>query len=291
MIYRILAFLLLAPVAFGQGQNWPTGQETMQNSVPVTIASDQAAIPVTVTNPSVGPTGAAVPADATYSGMNVGGNLVGLTGTANGLKVDVQASVAQSVTQGTSPWVDNITQFGGSPVVTGTGTGGAGIPRVTVSNDSTVGLVAGAAIIGAVRIDQTTPGTTNGVFATNFPSTVDTNTGVTGASTPRVVTASHAITSDILASNNYASTNVTTAAYVQLIASTATALNVICLSNSSSSIIKLATGAASSEVDRVYIPGGGAACYAVNIASGTRISLEALDATASTGWFLFTGML
>jgi hypothetical protein len=43
-----------------------------------------------------------------------------------------------SVTQGTSPWVDNITQFGGSAVVTGTGAAGAGIPRVTVSNDSVV---------------------------------------------------------------------------------------------------------------------------------------------------------
>lgn len=32
----------------------------------------------------------------------------------------------------------NVTQFGGSAVVTGTGAGGAGIPRVTVSNDSTV---------------------------------------------------------------------------------------------------------------------------------------------------------
>lgn len=57
----------------------------------------------------------------------------------------------------------NVTQFGSSNVVTGTGTGGAGIPRVTVSNDSTLGLIAGSAIIGNVRIDQTTPGTTNGV--------------------------------------------------------------------------------------------------------------------------------
>lgn len=40
--------------------------------------------------------------------------------------------------QGTSPWVNNITQFGGSAVVTGTGASGSGIPRVTVSNDSTV---------------------------------------------------------------------------------------------------------------------------------------------------------
>jgi len=40
--------------------------------------------------------------------------------------------------QGTSPWVTNISQFGGSVVVTGTGASGAGIPRVTVSNDSNI---------------------------------------------------------------------------------------------------------------------------------------------------------
>lgn len=43
-----------------------------------------------------------------------------------------------SVTQGTTPWVDNISQFGGSNVVTGTGASGAGIPRVTISNDSNI---------------------------------------------------------------------------------------------------------------------------------------------------------
>lgn len=43
-----------------------------------------------------------------------------------------------SATQGTSPWVSNVTQFGSSSVVTGTGASGAGIPRVTVSNDSNI---------------------------------------------------------------------------------------------------------------------------------------------------------
>lgn len=42
-----------------------------------------------------------------------------------------------------------------------------------------------------VKIDQTTPGVTNGVQATNLPSTVDTNTGNASASTPRVVLASN----------------------------------------------------------------------------------------------------
>lgn len=50
----------------------------------------------------------------------------------------VTGSVNAAVTQSTSPWVENVSQFGGSNVVTGTGAAGAGIPRVTVSNDSNV---------------------------------------------------------------------------------------------------------------------------------------------------------
>jgi hypothetical protein len=50
-------------------------------------------------------------------------------------------------------------------------------------------LSAGSAIIGKVGIDQTTPGTTNAVAATNFPTTVDTNSGSKSASTLRVVIA------------------------------------------------------------------------------------------------------
>jgi hypothetical protein len=84
----------------------------------------------------------------------------------------------------------NVTQFGSNNVVTGTGASGSGIPRVTVSNDSNVlatqsgtwnigtvttvstvtavtaisnALPAGTNLLGKVGIDQTTPGTTNGV--------------------------------------------------------------------------------------------------------------------------------
>lgn len=48
---------------------------------------------ISASNPSVSATGAAVPGSATYGGMDVGGNLTGLTGTANGLKVDGSAVV------------------------------------------------------------------------------------------------------------------------------------------------------------------------------------------------------
>jgi hypothetical protein len=43
-----------------------------------------------------------------------------------------------AVNQGGAPWTDNITQFGGVNLSTGTGASGTGIPRVTVSNDSNI---------------------------------------------------------------------------------------------------------------------------------------------------------
>jgi hypothetical protein len=57
--------------------------------------------------------------------------------------------------------------------------------------DLTSSIPAGTNLIGKVGIDQTTPGTTNAVSATNFPTTVDTNSGNVGASTPRVVLATN----------------------------------------------------------------------------------------------------
>lgn len=242
--------------------NWYALQvDTTTGSLPVSITSGT----VTASFAAVGTTGAAVPASAAYMGMNVGGNLTGLAGTANGLKVDGSA-----VTQPVSGTFWQATQ--------------------PVSGTVSANLNAGSNLIGKVGIDQTTPGTTNAVAATNLPTTVDTNAGAQGASTLRMTQAGRAITSTILANNSYSGTNVTTSAYVQLIASTASAVNMVCLANSSGSIIKMATGAAASEVDRIYVPAGGSGCFGVNIAASTRISLEALDATASTGYFLFTGL-
>lgn len=61
----------------------------------------------------------------------------------------------------------------------------------TIDTDlkANVTLHSGSAIIGKTGIDQTTPGTTNAVAATNLPTTVDTNSGNKSASTPRVVIA------------------------------------------------------------------------------------------------------
>lgn len=81
--------------------------------------------------------------------------------------------------QGTSPWAENVTQFGGSPVVTGNGSSGAGIPRVTIANDSSVlanqagtwnvGIIgplpAGANSLGSVLCTNCSSATTSATLA------------------------------------------------------------------------------------------------------------------------------
>ena len=63
----------------------------------------------------VGSTGASVPASAHFAGMNVSGNLVGLTGTANGLKIDGSA-VTQPVSEGHVVTTGPTTTTGGAMV-------------------------------------------------------------------------------------------------------------------------------------------------------------------------------
>lgn len=50
--------------------------------------------------------------------------------------VDLSGNLRVTVASGGAATASNITQFGGTNISTGTGTGGAGIPRVTVSSDS-----------------------------------------------------------------------------------------------------------------------------------------------------------
>ncbi len=212
---------LLAARGIGTNAYYVLEADPTTGSLPVNITGGS----FTVAVASDGPTGAAVPAQASYVGLNNGGTLIGGVGDSSGRAIVAGGGTAgtpaggiltvQGVTSmtpllatgtGTAGTAAtgvvtvqgiasgtvipaNVSQFGGSAIATGTGTGGSGIPRVTVSSDSTIGIVAGTAIIGKVAIDQTTPGTTNAVKSTNFPTTVDTDTGASGASTLRFVPA------------------------------------------------------------------------------------------------------
>jgi hypothetical protein len=92
-----------------------------------------------------------------------------------------------------------------------------------------------------------------------------------------------------LISHSYASTNVTTAAYVEIEASTADDASQIMIADSSGCRLILATGAAASEVPLLYIPEGSWEFpIPVSIAAGTRLSIKALDTTATSGYMTIT---
>lgn len=73
------------------------------------------------------------------------------------------ANTIGAVTQASGPWTNNVTQFGGNAVATGTGAGGLGIPRVTISNDSSL---AANQSVNISQINAVTPLMGNGVTGT-----------------------------------------------------------------------------------------------------------------------------
>ncbi len=85
------------------------------------------------------------------------------------------------------------------------------------------------------------------------------------------------------ARNDYSSVNVTTGAYVTLLASTSAAISELEIFDSSGQTLLLATGAAASEVDQVYIIPGGNGRIPLSIAASTRVSIKAVSATANLG--------
>lgn len=98
------------------------------------------------------------------------------------------------------------------------------------------------------------------------------------------VTASSGRSKVNIVRNDYSSVNVTTAAYVQLIASTSAITNMIEIFDSSGQTLVLATGAAASEVDQFYINPGGNGQVPFRIAAGTRVSIKAVTASATSGY-------
>ena len=91
--------------------------------------------------------------------------------------------------------------------------------------------------------------------------------------------------------NDYTSVNVTTGAWVQLIASTAAAINCITVFDSSGQTLEIGTGAAASETRVLIIPPGGlSGCIPLRIAASTRVSIKAISATASVGELDISGL-
>ena len=149
----------------------------------------------------------------------------------------------------------------------------------TTANTSLASIDAGI----PAALGQTTMSASMPVTIASDQSALPVTLSAPGPSTGR--------SSALLFRNSYASTNVTTSAYVQVRAATGGAINRLCVFDSSGSAMKIATGAAASEVDQLYVPpGGSGACYELAIAASTRIAIEALDVNATAGQIIITGL-
>ena len=87
-----------------------------------------------------------------------------------------------------------------------------------------------------------------------------------------------------------ASTNITTSAWVEAIASTGQPASGIEIFNGTGRLLEIAIGAAASEVAMEYYisPGGSPAIIPLfDFAKGVRISLKAVDATADVGLIVY----
>jgi hypothetical protein len=160
----------------------PLGQTTKSGSLPVAIASDQGNISVTFTQPSlvagaaligkvgidqttVGTTNgvalAQIGASATLTGNGVtGAGSQRVTIASDNAAFSVNATLqtgANVIGALTANQSVNNAQIAGVATATGNGVTGTGSQRVTVASDNTP---------FAVKIDQTTPGTTNAVNST-----------------------------------------------------------------------------------------------------------------------------
>lgn len=105
-----------------------------------------------------------------------------------------------------------------------------------------------------------------------------------------LVTSSGSNTKAVVYRHTYSLSNVTTGAYVQIIAATSSIIKEFEIFDSSGQELILAKGALGAEEIIALIPPGGMAGVAsLTIAAGTRLSVIAASATANSGSLIFNG--
>jgi hypothetical protein len=115
----------------------------------------------------------------------------------------------------------------------------------------------------------------------NASGVADFDAGASSAQTVRVTQASRTVSDR--ARLSYAADTVTTAAYTELDSSLAAACNELEIFDSSGQTMVLATGAAASETDLLYILPGGNGRVPVRLAAATRLSVKGVSSSANTG--------
>lgn len=239
------------------------GQALMAASMPVAIASNQTALPAAQSG--------------VWNVSNISGTVSLPTGAAT------QATLADILSDTSS--VDSKLPSQGQAAMA------ASVPVVIASNQTALP----ASQSGAWSI-------TNVSGTVSLPTGAATEATVSTLATEATLTSVSSTLSGLAAAGKagrskvdlitYAhSTPVTTSAYTQIIASTSAAIQRLLIFDSSGEGLILATGAAASEADTLYIPPGGFDFpVELTIASGTRLSVKALTANTSAGNLIVTAL-
>lgn len=281
------------------------GQHLMAASLSIAVASDQSAIPVSAGSLPL-PTGAATSANQTNGSqksqvVDGSGNVISSTG--NALDVNLKtSSITLPVSAAALPLPSGAstsalqTQISGQlPATLGQKAMTASLAVVVASDQSAVPVSAASLPLpsgAATSALQTSGNTSLTSIATNTANIPAKGQAAMSASTPVAIASdqSNVPTSqggraqaNAPVRNDYSSVNVTTSAFVQLIASTTSTANMLEIFDSSGQVLGIATGAAASEVIQFYVYPGGNGQVPFKIASGTRVSIKAISANATSG--------
>ena len=253
------------------------GQQTMANSLACVLPSDQAAIPVTqsatwninnisgtISLPSGAATSAKQPALGTAGSASA--DVITIQGIAGmtALKVDGSA-ITQPISAATLPLPTN------AATETTLSSLSAKLPsalgQTTMAGSVSVAIASNQSAITTKLQD----GSGTAITSSTIGSNVGLHTkhlGGTAVDKARI---------------DYSLANVTTSAYTQLVGALAAEAQEVEIFDSSGQTLLLATGGAGSEADKVYIVQGGNGRIPLRIASGTRVAIKAVTATASSG--------
>lgn len=274
------------------------GQLAMAASLSVAIASDQSTLPVSIATVPL-PTGAATLAEqqaqtALLTTIDADVDAIATSTAA----IDASTSAIDTSTAS----IDTKTPAliaGNVPVDVQTSvlpTGAATEATLaTLATEATVATLATEATVATLATEATVA-----TLATETTlSSINTKTPALGqaamaASVPVVIASNQTAIPVSLSGtsgsslvdsvrNDYTSTSVTTGAWVQLIASTSGDVSSIFIFDSSGQTLELGVGAAASEVRVSIIVPGGNGQVPLAIASGSRVAVRAISATASVG--------
>lgn len=291
------------------------GQKTSAGSTSVVLASDQSAVPVSqsgtwninnVSGTVSLPTGASTSALQTQISAQLPTTL-GAHLTAASLAVNIASDqtvpVSGSVTvsgtvAATQSGTWNLNNISGTVSLP---TGAATSANQTTANSSlstiatnTTGLNTTITTTGsAVPADALQIGVKSGsnlIPLTLGQTTMSASVPVTIASNQSAIPVSGSLsptTGRSIANapvyNVYSTTNITTSAYVQLVASTTSTTNYLDIFDSSGQAMIIGVGGSGSEVIQGYVPPGGDQ-IPLSIPAGSRVSYKALTANATSGY-------